>query len=115
MVRLASLAHHWRRGESSRLPSESNHQHPHWHVYILRCADTSLYIGSTTDVARRMEEHATGKGGAYTRSRLPVTLLYQEPHLDRSTAERREAELKRWTRAKKLALAEGDLALLKQL
>ena len=95
--------------------TESNHQHPHWHVYILRCADTSLYIGSTTDVARRMEEHATGKGGAYTRSRLPVTLLYQEPHLDRSTAERREAELKRWTRAKKLALAEGDLALLKQL
>ena len=86
-----------------------------WYLYILKCADGSLYIGTTTDIVRRLKEHAIGKGGFYTRGRLPVSLLHQEAHPDRSTAERREAQLKRWSRAKKLALVAGDKAFLKQL
>ena len=75
-----------------------------WYVYLLRCADGSLYAGSTTDVERRLREHASGHGGAYTRSRRPVKLVYREAHPDRSQAQRREAELKRWPRAKKQLL-----------
>lgn len=86
-----------------------------WYLYILNCADNSLYVGTTTNLDRRLEEHSAGKGGFYTRGRLPVSLLYQEKHPDRSTAEKREAQLKRWTRAKKLALITGDKALLKRL
>lgn len=65
-----------------------------WHVYVLRCADGSLYTGSTTDLVRRLAEHRAGKGGRYTRSRLPVRLRYQEPHPSRTSAQRREAQIK---------------------
>ncbi len=71
---------------------------------MLRCGDGSLYTGATNDLARRVERHACGKGAAYTRSRLPVTLVFQEPASDRSAALRREAALKKLTRAKKLEL-----------
>jgi len=101
-----------------RVEPESKGQipsHPMWHLYILKCADESLYVGTTTDLDRRLREHLVGKGGFYTRGRLPISLLYQEEHSDRSTAEKREAQLKRWTRAKKLALIQGDRALLKKL
>lgn len=85
-----------------------------WELYILRCGDNSLYIGTTTDLTRRLEEHASGKGGAYTRTRLPVTLLYREPHVDRAAAQRREERLKRWTKRKKLVLISSNLDLLKK-
>jgi putative endonuclease len=75
-----------------------------WSVYLLRCADGSLYAGSTTDPRRRLDEHRRGLGGAYTRARCPVRLVYTEGFPDRSRAQRREAELKRWSRADKLAL-----------
>lgn len=75
-----------------------------WYVYILQCADRSFYIGSTTDLQRRLQEHRTTRGGAYTRSRLPIRLRHQETYPDRTTAQRREAQLKRWTHAEKLAL-----------
>jgi len=71
---------------------------------VLRCHDGSLYTGATIDLGRRIEHHAAGKGARYTRSRLPVILVYQERAKDRGTALRREAALKRLTRAQKLAL-----------
>lgn len=79
---------------------------PSWSVYILRCADGSLYTGATNDPARRLAEHAAGAAARYTRSRLPVRLVYQEAVRDRSSALRREAALKRLPRAQKLALVE---------
>ena len=75
-----------------------------WCVYMLRCRDRSLYTGITNDVPRRLAAHAAGRGGAYTRSRRPVRLVYREPAKDRSAALRREAALKRLTREEKLAL-----------
>ncbi len=77
---------------------------PAWHVYVLRCCDGSLYTGATNDVARRLARHAAGEGARYTRARLPVVLVYSERAGDRSAALRREAALKRLTRAEKLAL-----------
>ena len=76
-------------------------------VYMLRCGDGSLYTGWTKDLARRVRSHAAGKGAKYTRSRLPVALVYRERCADRSGAMRRERELKRLGRAEKLALIEG--------
>ena len=75
-----------------------------WRVYILRCRDGSLYTGATNDLGRRVERHAAGRGARYTRSRLPVTLAYEEHARDRGAALRREAALKALTRAQKLAL-----------
>ncbi len=81
-----------------------------WHVYLLRCRDGSLYAGATNDLARRVEAHARGKGGRYTRSRLPVVLVHSEPAPDRSAALRREAALKRLRREKKLELLDAPAA-----
>jgi putative endonuclease len=78
-----------------------------WCVYMLRCSDGSLYTGATNALAQRIGRHAAGKGARYTRSRLPVRLVYQEPARDRSAALRRELALKRLTRAQKLALVGG--------
>ncbi|WP_108164351.1 GIY-YIG nuclease family protein [Saccharospirillum sp. MSK14-1] len=77
-----------------------------WFVYILRCADNSLYTGVTTDPERRLREH-NGElvGGArYTRARRPVTLVYTEVCANRSEAGRREAAIKSQSRRQKLAL-----------
>jgi putative endonuclease len=76
-----------------------------WSVYILKCADTSLYTGVTTDTKRRAKEHNSGKLGAkYTRARRPVELLYTEACEDRSDACKREAAIKKLTRQQKLTL-----------
>ena len=73
-----------------------------WFVYILRCADGSLYTGITKDITRRINEHNNGKlAAAYTRSRRPVKLVYSEKYLDRSTAATREAEIKKMDRREK--------------
>ncbi|CDC68009.1 MULTISPECIES: GIY-YIG nuclease family protein [environmental samples] len=74
------------------------------YVYILRCGDGSLYTGATTDIANRLAVHRSGKGAKYTRSRLPVELAYQEEAEDWPAALRREAAIKRMSRAQKLAL-----------
>ena len=79
-----------------------------YYVYILRCGDDSLYTGITTDVARRAAVHNAGKGAKYTRSRLPVMVVYQEPQPDKSAALRREIEIKAMTRAEKLKLIESQ-------
>jgi putative endonuclease len=78
-----------------------------WFVYLLRCADGTLYTGITTDVVRRVAEHngEGGLGARYTRSRRPVTLVYVEPAESRATAARREAAIKQMDRAGKLALS----------
>jgi len=76
---------------------------PAW-VYLLRCADGSLYTGWTTDVDRRFAAHAEGTASRYTRTRLPVTLAASFPMLDRTAARKEEARIKRLSRAAKLAL-----------
>ena len=73
-------------------------------VYILRCGDGTLYSGCTNDLPRRLQAHQSGRGAKYTRSRLPVELVYQEAVPDRSAALRREAAIKRLARRRKLAL-----------
>jgi len=66
-----------------------------WYVYILRCADETLYTGVATDLDARVSTHNAGKGAKYTRGRRPVVLVYQETAIDRAAAQRREAEIKR--------------------
>ena len=73
-------------------------------VYILECGDRSLYTGITTDLGRRFAEHKAGEGGHYTSSRRAVKIVYTEQHPDRSSASKREAEIKSWHREKKLNL-----------
>lgn len=75
-----------------------------FYVYILRCADDTLYTGYTDDPERRLRVHNAGKGAKYTRSRLPVELVYRETLENKSAALRRELEIKGLTREKKLAL-----------
>lgn len=73
-------------------------------VYILRCADGTLYTGCTNDLSRRLAAHNAGKGAKYTRSRRPVELVYREEVPDKSAALRREAAIKGLRRGEKLAL-----------
>jgi predicted GIY-YIG superfamily endonuclease len=73
-------------------------------VYMLRCADGSLYTGWTVDVQRRLARHQTGTASRYTASRLPVQLAWAQEMPDRSAAQRQEALIKRLGRAQKLAL-----------
>ncbi len=75
-----------------------------WYVYLAQCRDGSLYGGATTNPEQRIATHNRGRGAAYTRSRLPVTLVYVEAAADRSSALRREAAIKRMPRAAKLRL-----------
>ena len=72
-----------------------------WTVYILRCGDGSLYTGIAKDVQVRLKQHSEGKGATYTRTRLPVTLLYQQQGLTHSEALIREAQIKAMPRSKK--------------
>jgi putative endonuclease len=73
-------------------------------VYLLRCADGSLYTGWTVDLDRRLARHAAGKASAYTRSRRPVELALALPMADRTAARREEARIKALPRTEKLAL-----------
>ena len=77
-----------------------------WFVYILRCADGSLYTGVTTDVRRRCVQHNNGTASRYTRSRLPTQLVYREDQANRSLALKREAAIKSLSRSKKESLIE---------
>lgn len=76
-------------------------------VYIVECADQTLYTGWTTDLERRLAAHNAGKGAKYTRSRTPVRLVYSELHPNQSAAMRRENEIKRLRRNNKLKLIDG--------
>jgi putative endonuclease len=77
------------------------------YVYIVECCDGTLYTGWAKDVEARVKVHNAGRGARYTRSRRPVRLRYWESHPDRASAMRRERQIKRWSRARKLALIAG--------
>lgn len=84
-------------------------------VYILRCADGSYYVGHTDDLELRLAQHHDGSLGGHTARRRPVTLVWSAELPDRIDALERELQLKRWTRAKKEALINGDWSLLRNL
>jgi len=86
------------------MPSHKGH-----FVYILRCADDTLYTGYTTELARRIQEHNKGKGAKYTRGRGPVELVYVEEAADRSAGQSREEAIKRMSRTQKEELIKGGL------
>ena len=78
------------------------------YTYILKCADGMLYCGWTNNLEKRIKAHNDGKGAKYTRSRLPVTLVYYEEFETSIEAQRREYRIKRLSREQKLALISGD-------
>lgn len=78
-----------------------------WHVYILQCADGTLYTGIARDPCARLQQHSAGKGAKYTRSRLPLVLVYRECSGSRGDALRREAEIKRLSRQEKHKLVQS--------
>ncbi|WP_434637913.1 GIY-YIG nuclease family protein [Sulfurimonas sp. NW7] len=76
-----------------------------YYVYILQCSDNSLYTGITTDLKRRVSEHNhSEKGAKYTKIRRPVRLVYNEEHTNRSSASKREYEIKKLSRSEKLKI-----------
>lgn len=79
-------------------------------VYLLECADKTVYTGITTDVERRLREHVDGKGGHYTSARGAKKVLYAEECRDRSSALKREAAIKKMTRRQKLAMVQAGRA-----
>lgn len=89
---------------ASKSHSPANKPQSIWWVYMLRCADDSLYTGIATDVERRAEEHNTGNGAKYTRSHRPVIVVWRERHTSKSSALKREAAIKKLSREQKLAL-----------
>jgi putative endonuclease len=86
-----------------------------WHVYILQCNDKTLYTGVTKSLTKRLNYHNRGKASKYTRGRTPVKMIYTEDHPTKTSALKREIQLKKWTKAKKLALIHGDKAKLSGL
>jgi len=85
-----------------------------WYVYILECRNKAFYTGITNDLERRFKEHYK-KTSHYTSYNPPVRIVYKEPYETKSLALKREAQIKRWTRKKKIALIKGDMKLLKKI
>ena len=77
-----------------------------YYVYILKCCDETLYCGYTNDVEKRFETHQSGKGAKYTRGRLPLELVHTEDFETKSEAMKRECEIKKMSREKKMELIE---------
>ena len=82
-----------------------------YYVYLIECKDRTIYTGITTDIQRRFKEHNSGKGGAYTRSRKVKKILYTEQYTDRSSALKREAEIKSWQKTKKFDLVKSGRSI----
>ena len=82
------------------------------HMYILRCGDESLYVGSTRNLDIRMQQHAIGKGAKYTSMRLPVELVFVEEYESIGEAYAREKQVQGWSRAKREALIAGNFDAL---
>lgn len=87
---------------------------PFW-VYMLRCSDGSFYVGHTDELERRLRQHEDGGYCRWTRSRRPLRLVFSAEFADRDEAKAAEKQLKGWSRAKKQALADGDLSRLSLL
>jgi len=79
-----------------------------WRVYLVRCSDATIYCGSTTDIKRRVEEHNSGRGAKYTKSRGPVELVWSAPAKSRSDALRKESAIKKLSRRRKIHLIESQ-------
>ena len=79
-----------------------------WYIYMARCADGSFYTGVARNVSNRMAQHNSGKGAKYTRGRLPAELVYVEKSVDRSSALRREYQIKRMDSTEKRRLIEAQ-------
>ena len=79
-----------------------------WHIYIILCSDDSLYTGITTDIERRLRQHGTGRGAKYFRGRRPERLLYLESGHSRSSAGKREVEIKGMKRTEKCLLISSN-------
>ena len=86
-----------------------------WYVYILECTDNSFYTGHTNNLNERVERHNSGRGSSHTAARPPVKLLWHEVHENEISAIKRELQIKKWSRAKKIALIDGDMQKLKSL
>jgi putative endonuclease len=84
-------------------------------LYILHCADGSYYTGSTNNLSLRLAQHQAGEGSIYTRSRLPVKLVYTQEFPSKHDVFLRERQVKGWSRAKKAALIRGDFEALIKL
>lgn len=80
-----------------------------YYTYMVVCSDQSLYTGYTDDLVRRMGRHNSGEGAKYTRSRLPVRLVYWEKYPSKRQAMQREYAIKQWSRRQKLRLLQPDL------
>jgi len=86
-----------------------------YYFYILKCSDGSYYSGSTTNLENRIKAHNQGRGASYTAKRRPVQLVYHEKFGNLDVAVKRERQIKRWSRAKKVALISGEKKKLKKL
>ena len=86
-----------------------------WTLYIVECSDGTLYAGVTSNLEKRLRNHNSRKGGRYTKGRAPVILKHTEEHRTKSKAMKREQQIKGWTRAKKMALMQGDAERLRSL
>ncbi|MEX0331509.1 MAG: GIY-YIG nuclease family protein [Puniceicoccaceae bacterium] len=85
------------------------------HVYLLRCANGTIYVGQTHDIESRMERHRSGTGARHTAQNKQFEVIYTEGPMSFKEAVARERQLKKWSRAKKQALANGDLDQLRKL
>lgn len=85
------------------------------YIYILRCENDDLYVGSTNDINDRVVRHKSGRGAVYTKHHKPEELIYIEEYDTYQEAFKRERQIKGWSRAKKEALIAGDIEKLKQL
>ena len=86
-----------------------------WYVYILKCSDDSFYTGHTNNLSERLERHNSRRGSSHIASRLPAYLIWYEECEHETDAIKREKQIKKWSRAKKLALIDGDMQKLKSL
>lgn len=77
-----------------------------WYVYMLLCSDNSLYTGISPDPDKRFLEHRAGRGGSYTRSHKPLKVVFTEKAINRSAALKREAQIKSWSKEKKIRILE---------
>ena len=82
------------------------------YVYLLHCADNTLYVGETSNLQTREQDHNDGRGGDYTANRRPVRIVYAERHGSKQEALKRERQIKRWSLQKKELLVRGDVAAL---
>lgn len=90
------------------MPTKAQLSTDEWFVYMVKCADNTLYTGIAKNVAQRIEKHNAGTGAKYTRTRAPVCEIYRESCANRSEATKREIAIKKLSRQKKLSLAAGD-------